>query len=224
MKGRSFTEQERKALEEVILHRRTELGTNFLSKEIPDEVLERLLWAAMAAPSVGYSQPWEFVIIRDSSIKAQIQACFEIENEKAKKIFSDKPLYKDLKLEGITKTPINLAVFYKPSPKPVLGQTSMEQVGAYSVCLAIQNLWLMARTEDIAVGWVSLLNEEKVKTILNAPPENELVAYLCLGYVTEFKHRPELELLNWQKSKSKDEVIYYETYNGRSPQKELNLV
>lgn len=224
MKGRAFTEQERQTLEDVISHRRAELGKNFISKEIPDDILERLFWAAMKAPSVGAVKPWEFVVIRDPAVKSQIKDCFEVENEKAKKIFSDKPLYQEFKLQGIMTTPVNVAVFYKPSTTPVLGQTSMPKTGLYSVCLAIQNLWLMARAENIGVCWVSLLDEERVKTILNAPPENELVAYLCLGYVTEFKARPELELKNWQKSKSKDEVIYYETYNGRSSQKELNLV
>lgn len=183
MKGKSFTDKERQILSDIIINRRTELGENFLDTEIPDSVIERLISAALYAPSVGFSQPWEVVIIRDPSIKAQIKACFEIENEKAKKNFKDRPLYRGLKLEGIMKTPVNIAFFYKPSSTAVLGQTSMDKTGPYSVCLAVQNLWLMARTENLGVGWVSILDEEKVKNILNAPIENELVAYLCLGYV-----------------------------------------
>ncbi len=167
----------------------------------------------MYAPSVGFSQPWEVVIIRDQSIKAQIKACFEIENEKAKKIFKDRPLYSRLKLEGIMKTPVNIAFFYKPSSTAVLGQTSMDKTGPYSVCLAVQNLWLMARTENLGVGWVSILDEEKVKKILNAPIENELVAYLCLGYVKEFSDRPQLELANWEKRKAASSVVYYDSYD-----------
>ncbi|OZH54065.1 oxidoreductase [Hydrocoleum sp. CS-953] len=215
MKGRTFTEQERQILADIIVHRRTEFGENFINEEIPDTKIERLLLAALLGPSVGFSQPWEFVIIRDSSIKAKIKASFERENEKAKEIFKDRPLYNHFQLEGITTTPVNIAVFYKPSPNPVMGQTSMEKVGPYSVCLAIQNLWLMARAENIGVGWVSILDEKEVKTILNAPPENELIAYLCLGYVTEFKERPLLEIVNWEKRKSKEAVIYYDGYQNR---------
>lgn len=213
MKGRYFTEQERQVLEEIIQHRRTELGPNFLNQEIPETVLERLVWAALKAPSVGFSQPWEFVIIKDASIKEKIKACFEVENEKAKKIFSDKPLYSQFKLEGITTTPVNIAIFYKPSSTAILGQTSMDKAGPYSVCLAVQNLWLMARAENIGVCWVSILDEEQVKRILNAPAENELVAYLCLGYVKEFTERPQLEIANWETLKSKESLIHYDSYH-----------
>ncbi|NEP02223.1 MAG: 5,6-dimethylbenzimidazole synthase [Symploca sp. SIO2E9] len=213
MKGKSFKEQERQILEDIILHRRTELGDNFIDREIPNVVLERLLWSALQGPSVGFSQPWEFVIIRDQSIKEKIKACFEIENEKARKIFSDKPSYNRLNLEAINITPINIAVFYKPSSTPILGQTSMNKMGVYSVCLAVQNLWLMARAENLAISWVSLLDENKVKDILHAPAENELVAYLCIGYVKEFTELPQLEIANWEKRKRKEEVIYYNSYN-----------
>ena len=72
MKGRKFTEKERQILADIIIHRRTEFGRNFTSQEIPDTVIETLLSAALHAPSVGFSQPWEFVIIRDSLIKAKV--------------------------------------------------------------------------------------------------------------------------------------------------------
>ncbi len=212
MKGRLFTEKERQILEDIIVHRRTEFGENFISQEIPDTTIERLLLAALNAPSVGFSQPWEFVIIRDPSIKAKIKASFEKENEKAKEIFKHRPLYNHFQLEGITTTPVNIAVFYKPSPNPVMGQTSTDKVGPYSVCLAIQNLWLMARAENIGLGWVSILDEKEVKTILNSPQENELIAYLCIGYVTEFTASPLLEITHWEKRKLKEAVIYYDSY------------
>lgn len=212
MKGKRFTEKESQILEEIMIHRRTELGKNFINKEIPQTTIERLLFAALHAPSVGFSQPWEFVIIRDRSIKAKIKASFESENEKAKQIFKNRPLYHQFQLEGIITTPVNIAVFYKPSPTPILGQTSMEKSGMYSVCLAIQNLWLMARAENIGLCWVSILDEKQVKSILNAPSENQLIAYLCIGYVTEFTERPQLEIANWEKRKSKESVVYYDSY------------
>lgn len=214
MKGRAFTEQESQVLADIIINRRTEFGKNFISKEIPDSIVERLLSAALHAPSVGFSQPWEFIIIRDPLIKAKVKDSFMKENEKAKKIFKDRPFYNQLKLEGITVAPVNIAVFYKPSPNSVVGQTSQEKFGPYSVCLAIQNLWLMARAENLGLGWVSILDEKEVKMILNAPLENELIAYLCIGYVTEFTERPLLEITNWEKRKLKESIIYYDGYQN----------
>ena len=110
------------------------------------------------------------------------------------------------------KTPVNIAVFYKPSTEAVLGQTSMDEVGEYSVVCAIQNMWLMSRALNVGMGWVSILDSQEVKNILNAPKQNKLVAYLCLGYVDQFLDSPELEQLKWESRKSIDRVVYSERY------------
>jgi 5,6-dimethylbenzimidazole synthase len=180
---------------------------------VSDEMIERLLNAAIHAPSVGYSQPWRFVVIRDEKTKASIRENYEVENKKAGEIFSDRPEYQRLKLEGITEAPVNIAVFYEAKEQPVLGQTSMPEVGIYSVVCAVQNLWLMARAENIGVGWVSILDEEHVKLVLNAPSHLQLVAYLCVGYVSEFLDKPELEIISWDKRKDMAEVVVHEHYN-----------
>jgi len=212
--GKSFTEHDASVLEEIILHRRDVRGNRFLQKELSDEALDKLLSAAMHAPSVGFSQPWEFVIIKDESVKTQIKACFDEENQKAKDFFKDErqEQYVRLKLEGISEAPVNMAVFYTPSQEPVLGQTTMKEAGLYSVVCAIQNIWLMARALNIGVGWVSILNPEKVKDILNAPQRNQLVAYLCIGYVDEFLTRPELEQLQWEKRKETQAIVFHNRY------------
>lgn len=212
--GKIFTEQDASLLEEFILHRRDVRGNRFLEQAVEDEILERLLFAALNAPSVGFSQPWEFVIVRDPVIKEQIKLTFSEENSKAIDLFSDKKKqqYTQLKLEGITEAPVNIAVFYKASAGPVLGQTSMEEVGLYSVVCAIQNMWLMARALNIGMGWVSILDPDKVKKILCAPETNKLVAYLCIGYVDQFFTRPELEILQWEKRKEKEAVVFYDGY------------
>lgn len=212
--GKIFTEQDASLLEEFILHRRDVRGNRFLEQAVEDEILERLLFAALNAPSVGFSQPWEFVIVRDPVIKEQIKLTFSEENSKAIDLFSDKKKqqYTQLKLEGITEAPVNIAVFYKAAAGPVLGQTSMEEVGLYSVVCAIQNMWLMARALNIGMGWVSILDADKVKKILCAPETNKLVAYLCIGYVDQFFTRPELEILQWEKRKEKEAVVFYDGY------------
>ncbi len=214
MTERLFNEQDQSLLEEIMLQRRDVRGNNFTNKEIENDVLEKILQAASLAPSVGFSQPWEFVIVRDDEIKKQVAQSFELENAKAEQLFTDEKqkLYAKLKLEGILEAPINIAVVYKPSTKPVLGQNSMLETGEYSVVCAIQNMWLMARALNVGMGWVSILDANAVMKILNAPADNKLVAYLCVGYVKEFLSVPELETLNWEKRKAIQSAVYDNTY------------
>ena len=211
---KQFSPKERDVLKEIILYRRDVRGNRFLDKPIPDEVLDDILFGGVNAPSVGFSQPWEFVVIKEQATKEKIKNTFVEENDKAKKLFEGKKLdtYTSLKLEGISESPVNVAVFYKPSEHPVLGQTSMEEAGEYSVVCAIQNMWLMARSLNVGLGWVSILDPEKVKKALNAPEDRKLIGYLCLGYVDVFYENPELERLNWEKRKSKDSVTLSEGY------------
>ena len=149
-------------------------------------------------------------MVRNKDTKARIVENFEEENNKANVLFSgeQKALYSRLKLEGIREAPVNIAVYYKPSNKPVLGKASMPEVGEYSVVCAIQNMWLMARSLNIGMGWVSIVDPEKVKVAVNAPEDNELIAYLCVGYVDKFLDEPELKTKNWQQQKNKEELIF----------------
>ncbi|WP_299252790.1 5,6-dimethylbenzimidazole synthase [uncultured Aquimarina sp.] len=201
-------------LENIILSRRDVRGNRFINKEVEEEDIEKILFAGVNAPSVGFSQPWEFVIIKSNEIRNKIKESFFEENEKAKKQFETSKAneYSQLKLEGITESALNIAVFYKPSDRPVLGQTSMEEAGVYSVVCAIQNMWLMARALNIGLGWVSILDPEKVKTILKAPADRQLIGYLCLGHVDLFYESPELEKLKWEKRKRLEQVVINNSY------------
>jgi nicotinate-nucleotide--dimethylbenzimidazole phosphoribosyltransferase len=212
-----FDDNDAELLETIILQRRDVRGNNFLHDPVSDAIIDKILFAAYNAPSVGFSQPWEFVIIKDKQTKERIRNSFTEENNRASGLFQgDKSeKYKQLKLEGIQEAPVNIAVFYKPSPTPVLGQNTMKEVGLYSVICAVQNMWLMARALNVGIGWVSILDPEKVKIILNAPQENQLVAYLCVGYVKEFLEKPELEILKWEKRKVTKEIIIKEKYKKR---------
>lgn len=216
MTSKKFSPQEQQVLEQIMMLRRDVRGNHFLSDPVCEEDLQKILNAAVIAPSVGYSQPWEFVVIRDSSIKHKIADNFMLENEKSKALFNDqeRAQYATLKLEGIIESPINIAVFYKQSNEPVLGQTSMPNMGEYSVVCAVQNMWLMARALNIGIGWVSILNPEFVKNVLFAPKRNKLVAYLCVGHVDEFLDRPELELLEWKKRRNIEAVTFLDSYKN----------
>lgn len=209
-----FNEHEVDILKEIILYRRDVRGNRFLDKEIPEEVLNDILFAGVNAPSVGFSQPWEFVVVDDAEVKEAVKQTFVEENEKAKELFEGEKMdaYTALKLEGIVEAPLNIAVFYKPSQHPVLGQTAMKEAGEYSVVCAIQNMWLMARSLNVGLGWVSILNPDKVKAALGAPADRKLIGYLCLGYVDMFYENPELERLNWEKRKKMEEVLIRNRY------------
>jgi len=202
-----FDKQAIQTLQDIILARRDVRGNNFLDKKIAQEDLEKILLAGIHAPSVGYSQPWKFVLIDDEKIKKEIRENFDIENKKAKEIFKDKAIYKNLKLEGIKEAPINIAVFYEHPNEPTIGMTSIEKMGEYSVVCAIENMWLMARALDIGLGWISILDESKVLKTLNAPKNTLLIAYLALGYVDKFYKEAELKTAKWKDEKTLQECL-----------------
>lgn len=211
---RIFNDKEQALLEEIIAHRRDVRGNRFLNTPISQESIDRIIEAALAAPSVGFSQPWEFVLIHDQKTKEAVKETFSKETARAAMQFTDEKQkeYIKLKLEGILEAPLNMAVFYKPAEGPVLGQTSMPNMGKYSVVCAIQNMWLMARSLNIGMGWVSILDPEKVKQVLGAPDQNQLIGYLCFGYTDMFYNQPELELKKWDRKKLQKEVVIKEKY------------
>jgi len=203
---KQFTASDIRCLEEIIEARRDVRGNRFIGKELDNEILDKLLKAASNAPSVGFSQPWKFVIVKDKNKREEIYQDFLKENEKAKKIFKDKEIYSKLKLEGIKESALNIAVLYEKPNKKILGQTSQKKMGEYSVVCAIQNFWLMARAYNIGVGWVSILKPKRVKKILNIEKNHKLVAFLTVGYVDKFLDEPELLTLSWEKRKELQDI------------------
>ena len=120
----NFTKKQSKILNNIIISRRDIRGNNFLAKKIDKKKIDKILQAGLHAPSVGYSQPWKFVVIEDKTVKSKVYKNFKKAYDKSKKHFKNKVLYNNLKLEGIKETPLNIAVFYKKPTKKILGQTS----------------------------------------------------------------------------------------------------
>jgi len=202
-----FTNKDSQTLLNIMRLRRDVRGNRFLNTPIEEEKLQLILEAALYAPSVGYSQPWKFVVIKNQKIKQKVVQNFTTQNQKAKNIFKDSPLYSQLKLEGIKEAPINIAVLYQHPQKEVLGMTSMDKMGEYSVVCAVQNMWLMARSLNIGIGWVSILDEKQLLRDINANQNSKLIAYLCVGYVKEFLEEPELKTLSWEQQKQLQECV-----------------
>ena len=213
-----FSPQEREAFYRVVFNRRD--VRRFLPTPIPSEVLERVLFAAHHAPSVGFMQPWTFILIRNSQIKKRVKEAFlEARRQEAEQFSGErKQLYLSLKLEGIEEAPVNICVTCDSTRHgpAVLGRTLIPETDIYSTCCSIQNLWLAARVEGLGVGWVSILSRERLKEILGIPAHVTPVAYLCLGYVENFEPMPELEKVGWLKRLPLEEVISYETWDGKA--------
>lgn len=77
-----------------------------------------------------------------------------------------------------------------------MGRNTIPETDVFSVCLAIQNFWLAAWAEGIGVGWVGIIDPDELAKTLKLPDwiRPVAVAYLCIGYVSEFLTRPELEI------------------------------
>ena len=196
-----FNKKDLNLLSKVIASRRDVRGNNFINKKISNKKLNIILNSALHAPSVGYSQPWHFILVNKEK-RDLVYDHFSKSFEKSKDKFLDKPLYNSLKLEGIKESNINIAVYYKKSTSNILGQTYMKRTGEYSVVCAILNMWLTARALNIGMGWVSILKPKKINKIFNVDKnEYKFIAYLCFGYTKEFYNEPELKKLKWNKKK-----------------------
>ncbi len=213
-----ITEEERNALYKVIYGRR-DVRSFFTPQPIPSEVLARILLAAHHAGSVGFMQPWNFIVVEDRRLRERVKESFAAEREDAAKLFEDqrRDRYLSLKLEGILEAPVNLVVTSDPTRfgPQVIGRRSMPETDIYSTCCAIQNLWLAARAENVGVGWVSILKREQLRWIFNIPAHVTIVAYLCLGYVTHFPEKPDLEKLGWGKRFSLNDFVFFDGWNGK---------
>lgn len=207
----AFSDDECAAVYKAIRTRR-DVRDQFLPRAIPDDVLMRLLEAAHHAPSVGFMQPWNFIVITDADAKRAVHSAFSRANEEAKVMFGDErnALYASLKLEGILKAPVNLCITCDRTRggRVVLGRTHNLQMDLYSTVCAVQNLWLAARAEGIGVGWVSIYHDDDMRRILRIPDHVEIVAYLCIGYVDELYPTPELEQRGWRKRLPLSELIF----------------
>ncbi|MDT7788296.1 MAG: 5,6-dimethylbenzimidazole synthase [Pseudonocardiales bacterium] len=203
-----------------VVHRRRDTRAEFTGEEIPPEVLRRVLTAAHAAPSVGLSQPWDFVLVRDESIRRAFRDHVQAERS----VFSAQldheraETFSRIKVEGVMESSLGIVVTYDPdrgSPA-VLGRHAIADAGLYSVCLAIQNLWLAATEEGLGVGWVSFYREDVLRRLLDIPTRVRPVAWLCVGPVRSLPDTPDLERHGWRNRLPLDDVLHYDSYGRRN--------
>ncbi|MFE4658723.1 nicotinate-nucleotide--dimethylbenzimidazole phosphoribosyltransferase [Streptomyces hydrogenans] len=214
-----YDDAEREAVLRVMRERR-DIRNGFRSDPIPHEVLLRVLEAAHTAPSVGHSQPWDFVVIRSAETRQSMHELAQRQREAYAKSLpkARAKQFKELKIEAILDTPVNIVVTADPTRggRHTLGRYTQPQMAPYSSALAVENLWLAARAEGLGVGWVSFFDEREMVRALGLPEHLEVVAYLCVGYVDEFPDEPELMQAGWSKRRPLAWVVHEETYGRRA--------
>ncbi|MFG1295217.1 5,6-dimethylbenzimidazole synthase [Xanthobacter variabilis] len=213
----SFTRDERAAIYRCITQRR-DVRRNFLPDPVPDEVLGRVLAAGHAAPSVGFLQPWNFIVIRDQATKSGLHAAFTRANAEAAAMFEPEraALYRTLKLEGLLEAPVLLCVTCERdrAGPVVLGRTHQSDMDIYSTVCAVQNIWLAARAENLGMGWVSILSLQDLRDILGIPEPIIPIALLCVGYVDHFETTPDLERAGWRKRLALEDLVFSERFGA----------
>ncbi|NUO41143.1 MAG: nicotinate-nucleotide--dimethylbenzimidazole phosphoribosyltransferase, partial [Streptomyces sp.] len=215
----AYDDAEREAVLKVMRERR-DIRNGFRSDPIPHEVLLRVLEAAHTAPSVGHSQPWDFVVIRSADTRRSMhELAMRQRDAYAKSLPKGRAKqFKELKIEAILDTPVNIVVTADPTRggRHTLGRHTQPQMAPYSAALAVENLWLAARAEGLGVGWVSFFDEREMVRALGLPEHLEVIAYLCVGYVDEFPDEPELMQAGWSKRRPLSWVVHEETYGRRA--------
>jgi 5,6-dimethylbenzimidazole synthase len=194
--------------------RRRDVRAEFTGAPVDPAVLDRVLRAAHAAPSVGLSQPWDFVIVEDRAVRARFHEHVQAERE----VFADSlaapqaERFGDIKIEGILESTLSIVVTYDASrgAPSVLGRHAIADAGLYSVCLAIENLWLAATAEGMGIGWVSFYREAFLSELVGLPAGVRPVAWLCLGPVSHLEEVPDLERHGWRSRLPLSDVLHHD--------------
>lgn len=199
-----------------VIHSRRDVRAQFTGAPIPTERLERVLAAAHAAPSVGLSQPWDFILVRDRSVRQAFYQHVQRERDCFAGTLTgpEAERFARIKIDGVLESSLSVVVTYDPQRggPGVLGRHAIADAGLYSVCLAIQNLWLAATFEGLGVGWVSFYREPFVQDLLEIPETVRPVAWLCLGPVTHLETVPDLERHGWRRRVPLQDAIHHERW------------
>lgn len=202
-----------------VINRRRDTRREFTGERVCADALERVLAAAHCAPSVGMSQPWDFVLVRSPSTLASFRAHVASERDVFASTLSGEraEAFDRIKVEGIVESGLGIVVGYDSSRggPNVLGRHAIADAGLYSVVCAIQNLWLAATAEGLGVGWVSFYREEFLRGLVGFPAHVRPVAWLCVGTLSELAEVPDLERFGWRHRSPLAEVLHEERYQSR---------
>lgn len=140
-------------LVDTVLSRRS--IRKYEQKEIPTEVLDKILEAGRMAPSAGNKQPWHFIVITDDEKKREL----------SKGLFS-----RFLKDAPVT-------IVGCAHKDRIAGRWSK-----ISTAIALQNMVIAAWAMGIGSCWIGAFNEDKVRKLLDIPENWNVVALIPFGY------------------------------------------
>ncbi|HUB83638.1 MAG TPA: 5,6-dimethylbenzimidazole synthase [Bryobacteraceae bacterium] len=227
MPAAPFSDDEKRGVYRAI-HERRDVRGQFLGDAIPAEVLGRILNAAHHAPSVGFMQPWDFIVIQDAAVRRAVYENFDRANCRAAAVYDGeaRKAYARMKLAGILDAPVNICITCDREREwgRGLGRQTDSATDLYSTVCAVQNLWLAARAEGLGVGWVSILDFEELKALLGIPAGHTPVAYLCVGYVSVFRERPDLEENGWQQRQHLASLLHFDGWANRDERRAAALL
>lgn len=214
----AFPEAARDAFYEVLGARRD--IRRYRPDPVPSETLERVLQAGHAAPSVGHSQPWRFIVVtkaqtRDRAARMadqqRIRQAAQMEPDAGRRLL-------DLQLEGIREAPLGVVVACdrRAVAAGVLGRATFPDADVWSCACAIENLWLAARAEGLGLGWVTLFDPDELSDLLGLPDGVVTLGWLCLGWPDERPPAPGLERAGWSRRQPLHEVVLYERWSQES--------
>lgn len=195
---------------------RRDVRAEFSGEAIAEDALMRILGAAHHAPSVGNTQPWDFVVVREP---ATLDAFAEHVAGKRRAFAESLPpdrhdTFNPIKVEGIRESRTGVVVTYDASRggPHILGRHTVDDTGLFSAVLAIQNLWLAAVAEGVGVGWVSFYDEPFLAEMVGAHAPVRPIAWLCVGPVTELQRVPDLERFGWRDRRPLADAVHLERY------------
>ncbi len=214
--GWRFGEEERKSFYDILYSRRD--VRRFRPDDIGAELLQKVLAAGHAAPSVGHSQPWRFIVVRDDNLRARAaQLAAKERLAQASKLDEIKRRQMlDFQLEGIAEAPIGIVVCCdrRVSHEKVLGRATYIDADMWSCAAAIENMWLAARAEGLGLGWVTLFQSKDLADLLSIPDGVENLGWLCLGWPDERNPFPGLERHGWSKKLDLDQLVFFDSWEN----------
>lgn len=206
----TFSDAFRAGLHDLMRWRRD--VRHFKTDPVPVHVLQACFESFSLAPSVGLSEPWRILRVTSPGARDKALENFRAANAAALQGYDgdQAKLYASLKLSGMQDAPVQVAVFCDEATTKGhgLGAASMPEMRRYSVVAAVTLMWLTARAHGLGVGWVSVLDPDRLARDLEAPEGWILVAYLCLGWPKEITLTPELETKGWE---SRADTLQIET-------------
>jgi nicotinate-nucleotide--dimethylbenzimidazole phosphoribosyltransferase len=213
-----FGDQQREAFYAIVAGRRD--IRRFRPDPLDPGLVERVLSAAHAGPSVGHSQPWRFLLVTDAGTRERAAVIAERERQRQANLLVEEARRRmlDLQLDGIREAPMGVVVCCdrRAPPAGVLGRATFPDADMWSCACAIENLWLAARAEGLGMGWVTLFPPDELAALVGLPAGVETLGWLCLGWPDELPPGPGLERAGWSRRVPLDNVVLHERWDARS--------